>query len=185
MRRVERKQVLPLEQYESAREEFRQKAMLAKALRRVHVGEHLTFLFENHETTLYQIQEMLRAEKTTDEAHTKHEIETYNEILGEQGELGCTLLIEIDDPQKRDVLLRQWLKLPESIYIKTQEGTKVRPKFDARQVGEHRISSVHYMKFRLGDQIPVGVGCDLPDLSLEAALSPQQTAALCQDILAR
>jgi hypothetical protein len=185
MRRVERKQVLSLDKYEASRDDFRQKAMTAKALRRVHVGEHLTFLFENHETTLYQIQEMLRAEKTTDEAHIKHEIETYNEILGEQGELGCTLLIEIDDPAKRDVLLRQWLKLPEFIYVLTQSGSKVRPQFDARQVGEHRISSVHYMRFRLGDQIPVGVGCDLPDLTLEAALSAQQTAAFCQDILAR
>ena len=59
-----------------------------------------------------------------------HEIETYNEILGEQGELGCTLLIEIDDPQKRDTLLRKWLKLPEFIYIKTQSVNKVRPQFD-------------------------------------------------------
>jgi hypothetical protein len=185
MRRVERQQVLPLEQYEGKRDEIRQKAMLAKGLRRVHVGEHLTFLFENHETTLYQIQEMLRAEKTTHEQHIRHEIETYNEILGEQGELGCTLLIEIDEPQKRDDLLRRWLKLPESIYLKTQDGTLVRPQFDARQVGEQRISSVHYLKFRLGDQIPVAVGCDLPDLGLEAALTPQQTAALCQDILAR
>lgn len=185
MRRVERNQILPLDKYESLRNEFRQKAMAAKALRRVHVGEHLTFLFENHETTLYQVQEMLRTEKTTDEAHIRHEIETYNEILGEQGELGCTLLIEIDDPQKRDTLLREWLKLPEHIYIKTQSGSKVRPQFDARQVGEQRISSVHYMRFRLGDQIPVGVGCDMPELNLESALSPQQTAAFCQDILAR
>ncbi|MEY2988647.1 MAG: hypothetical protein RJB13_2168 [Pseudomonadota bacterium] len=185
MRRVERKQVLSLDKYESFREEFRQSAMAAKALRRVHVGEHLTFLFENHETTLYQIQEMLRAEKTTDEAHIVHEIETYNEILGEQGELGCTLLIEIDDPQKRDNLLRQWLKLPEFIYVKTQSGSKVRPQFDERQVGEHRISSVHYMRFRLGDQIPVGVGCDLPDLALESALTTQQISAFCKDILAR
>ena len=185
MRRVERSQIQPLDKYESTREEFRQKAMSAKGLRRVHVGEHLTFLFENHETTMYQVQEMLRTEKTTDEAHIMHEIETYNEILGEQGELGCTLLIEIDDPQKRDTLLRKWLKLPEFIYIKTQSGNKVRPQFDERQVGEHRISSVHYMRFRLGDQIPVGVGCDLPELNLESALSPQQTAAFCQDILAR
>lgn len=185
VRKVDRKNVLSLKEYENVREEFRAAAMKAKELRRVHVGEHLTFLFENHQTTLYQIQEMLRAEKTEDEAHIRHEIETYNEILGEQGELGCTLLIEIDTPELRQQLLSRWLDLPLSLYVKTQTGEKIMAAFDARQVGERRISSVHYLRFRLGDHIPVAVGCAHADLNTETPLQQAQTAALCQDLLAR
>jgi hypothetical protein len=184
-RKVDRKSVRSLKDYENVREEFRAAAMKAKELRRIHVGEHLTFLFENHETTLYQIQEMLRAEKTEDEAHIRHEIETYNEVLGDQGELGCTLLIEIDSPELRQQLLSRWIDLPRALYVRSQTGEKVMATFDSRQVGERRISSVHYLRFRLGDHIPVAVGCAHAELNVETALQPAQTAALCQDLLAR
>ena len=61
----------------------------AKAPRRVHVGGALTFLFENTDTIRYQVQEMVRAERMTREPDIRHELETYNELLGGQGELGA------------------------------------------------------------------------------------------------
>lgn len=164
---------------------MRAQLMKVKEPRRIHLGEHLTFLFENHDTTLYQVQEMLRAERIEDEAHISHEIETYNELVGEQGELGCTLLIEIDNVDKRAELLSRWTALPQNLYIKTQDGARVLALFDERQVGERRISSVHYLKFRLGDRIPVALGCQHPELTLEIALTPAQSAALCSDLMAK
>jgi hypothetical protein len=185
MRRVERKEVLSVAEYDKVRDQMRAQLMKIKEPRRVHLGEHLTFLFENHDTMLYQIQEMLRAERIEDDAHIKHEIETYNELVGEQGELGCTLLIEIDDAQKRADLLSRWISLPHNLYIKTQDGARIMAQFDERQVGERRISSVHYLKFRLGDKIPVAIGSQHPELNLETVLSSAQTAALCSDLMAR
>lgn len=183
MKRVTREEVLSRQDYEKKRDEFRKRVIAQKELRRVHLGEHLTFLFETHDTVLYQVQEMMRAESMDGEPEIRHEIETYNELIGEKGELGCTLLIEIDDPAKRADLLTRWKKLPDHLYLLTEQGKRVPALFDSRQVGETRISSVHYLKFRVGDQIPKALGCSHPELKLEAALKPEQKAALARDLI--
>jgi hypothetical protein len=181
MQKVTREELLDLATYDRERDRIREAAMRAKAARRVHVGP-LTFLFENRETTRYQIQEMLRAERLYREPEVVHELETYNELLGGPGELGCSLLIEIADPAERDVKLRAWLELVGHLYVKGPDGTKVRATFDPRQVGDDRLSSVQYLKFAVGSAAPVAVGSDLPALTVEAALSPEQRAALAQDL---
>jgi hypothetical protein len=184
MRPVRREELLDLTAYEKARPEVRARILEVKAQRRVHLGEALTFLFENAETVRYQVQEMLRAERIVKEEEIRHELETYNELLGGEGQLGCVLLIEIDDPRERDRKLREWLALPRHLYLKTAGGRKVRPTHDPRQVGEDRLSSVQYLKFDLGGEEPMAVGSDLPGLTLEAPLTAQQRAALAADMAA-
>jgi hypothetical protein len=119
------------------------------------------------------------------EAEVQHEIATYNELVGEAGELVCTLLIEIEDKEKRQELLSRWKDLPEAIYIKTSSGRTVPASFDRQQVGEGRISSVQYLKFRIGDDIPRGLGTNQSDIAAEAQLLPEQVAALVQDLISR
>jgi len=183
MKRVSREEVRKPGEYSAVREEFRRSVLAQKDTRRIHVGEYLTFLFENHDTVLYQIQEMIRAENITDEPEIHHEIATYNELLGDRGELGCTLLIEIDDPAKRSELLARWKDLPATLYIETQNEARVPAQFDPRQVGADRISSVHYLKFRPGDQVPKKVGCSHPGIDAETILTPEQILALCRDLI--
>jgi hypothetical protein len=125
---------------------------------------------------------MVRAEKMIREADIQHELETYNELLGGPGELGATLLIELTDPAERDAKLRAWLGLPERLYVKLEDGRKVRATFDPRQVGDDRVSSVQYLKFAVGGQVPVALGADLPGLEVEATLAPEQREALRQDL---
>ncbi len=182
MRPVRREEILPLEAYERARAEIRPAVLEAKRPRRIHVGEHLTLLFENTATIRYQIQEMVKAERMTREEEIRHELETYNELLGGKGELGATLLIEIPEPGDRDQKLRQWLGLPAHLYLKLEDGTRVRPAYDARQVGEERLSSVQYLKFDVQGRITVAAGADLPALTLETPLTPEQREALRQDL---
>src|ERR1043166_6519548 len=117
MKPVERSEIVDYLTYEDQRSAFRAEVMRAKASRRVHVGEHLTLLFENHTTIRYQIQEMIRAERIVRESDILHEIDTYNELLGDEGELGCTLLIEIPDPEVRGQMLHEWWDLPERVYL--------------------------------------------------------------------
>ena len=181
MKLVERKEIIDYVTYEEGRDAFREKIFAVKAPRRVHIGEYLTLLFENHQTMLYQIQEMIRAERMVKEADIQHEIDTYNEVLGGDGEFGCTLLIEIDDPSIREVKLKEWWRLPEKMYLLLEDGTRVWATFDERQRGEDRVSSVQYMKFDTGGRVPVAAGVDLPELQVEAALSEQQRQALSQD----
>jgi hypothetical protein len=181
---VARDEIVDYVTYEERRGEVRASAMRAKDARRVHVGPHLTFLFENHETIRYQIQEMTRAERMVKEADIAHEVETYNELLGGPGEVGCSLLVEIDDPAARAEKLTRWLALPKHLYARREDGSKAYARYDERQVGETRVSSVQYLKFVVGAKAPVAIGCDHPDPELdhETALTEAQRAALQADL---
>src|SRR5262245_3643320 len=182
MRTVQRSQILDRARYERTRS-FSQAAVLEiKRKRRVHVGECLTFLFENTTTIWYQIQEMIRAERIDQEADILHELETYNALLGAHGQLGCCLLIEIDDPILRDRRLRQWRALPAYVYLRCEGGATVRPTVDPTQIDERRISAVQYLKFHLDDWRPLSVGCDLPGLIAETKLTREQRDALNDDL---
>ena len=179
---VERKEIVDYVTYEEGRESFRAKVMAAKACRRVHLGGHLTLLFENHLTIQYQVQEMIRTEHTVREADILHEIETYNELLGAAGELGCTLLIEIDDPLIRAEKLQEWWCLPERLYLELEDGERIWARFDERQRGDDRLSSVQYLKFNTGGRVPAAVGVDLPELQEQIPLSADQRTALHEDL---
>ncbi len=144
-------------------------------MRRVHVAGVLTFLFENAATIRYQVQEMVRAERMTRDEDIRHELETYNELLGGKGELGATLLIELPDPAERDHKLREWLALPSHLYLELEGGEKVRSTFDPRQVGTDRLSSVQYLKFDVRGRTPIAVG--LRSAGARRALRPHARAA--------
>jgi hypothetical protein len=182
MRAPRREEILDLSTYERARAEIRPAVMEAKRRRRVHLGKVLTFLFENTATIRYQIQEMVRAERMEKEAEIAHELHTYGELLGGPGELGATLLIELPDPEERDRRLREWLSLPSHVFLKVEGGERVYPRFDERQVGADRLSSVQYLKFDVQGRVPVAAGSDLPALLVEAPLSAEQQEALRQDL---
>jgi len=182
MRPIAFEEILDLTAYERSRPQIQARAMAVKEPRRIHLGDALTFLFENRDTVRYQVQEMVRAERMVKEEDIAHEIETYNELLGGKGELGAGLLIEIDDPALRDRRLREWMGLPGKLYVRTASDRKVFATFDARQVGTDRLSSVQYLKFDTGGEVPVAIGSELPALKMEAELSPAQRAALSADL---
>ena len=182
MRKVQRSEIVDYQTYSDQREALRKAVMEAKRPRRVHVGPFLTFLFENAQTIHYQIQEMMRVEHIVRESDIQQEIDTYNAVLGDDGELGCCLLVEIDDKGERERLLRQWRQLPEHLFIRCDDGTMVRARYDRAQVSDEKISSVQYLKFALGARLPVAVGCDLPGIEVEATLTDDQRAALTDDL---
>jgi len=182
VRRVRRDEILDFVTYGERRDALRALALREKDARRVQVAEHLTFLFESTATIRHQIQEMVRIERIVREADVQHEIDTYNDLLGGPGELGCTLLVGIEDAAERDRLLAAWLQLPEHVYVLLDDGRKARARIDERQRGRGRLSSVQYLKFQVGRALPVAVGCDLPGLTAETPLEPAQRAALARDL---
>ncbi len=182
MKPVQRSEIVDYATYEESRGAFQKEVFAEKARRRIHLGECFTFLFENALTIRYQIQEMMRAEKIVKEKDIRHELETYNGILGGDGELGCSFMIEIDDPQKRDLKLREWIELPERIYAELPDGTKVRPSFDEAQRGDTRLSSVQYLKFPVNGTVPVALGIDLPGIEGRIHLTNDQRDALKEDL---
>jgi len=182
--RVERSEILDFVTYGEQREAMRDSALRAKSVRRVLVGEYFTFLFENHETVLYQVQEMMRIEQIVKEDDIRHELNTYNELIHPAGTVGCTLLVGIDDEQLRDQKLQEWMGLNEHIYAKLPDGRLARPTWDPRQVGDTRLSSVQYLSFPLGPEAPVAIGIEMPGIDAETELSDAQREALRVDLSA-
>jgi hypothetical protein len=182
LRKLERSEVVDFQTYVDGREATRALALAEKARRRIHVGEHLTFLFETTASVRYQVQEMMRLEQMVREKDIQHEIDTYNELLGGRGELGATLLIEIEDQASRDRKLRAWLGLPGHLFVRLEDGSQVRARWDAAQVGEDRLSSVQYLKFPVGDGVPVALGSDHPELRVEVQLTDAPRETLLSDL---
>ena len=182
MKTVQRSEILDYATYQENRGIFQKEVFSAKARRRIPLGDCLTFLFENALTVRYQVQEMMRAEKIVREKDIRHELETYNSILGGDGELGCCLMIEIEDPRERDLKLREWINLPKHVYAELQDGTKIYARFDPAQIGSDRLSSVQYLKFSVKGVTPAALGTDLPGCEDRAPLTNDQRAALQEDL---
>lgn len=182
MKPIERHEILDFVTYTEQRETLRASAIQAKSLRRVIVGDAFSFLFENRETVRYQVHEMMRVEQIIKEADILHEIATYSELLGSGGSLGATLLIGIDDERERAIKLRAWLGLLDHVYAELADGTRVRPRWDPRQVGETRLSAVQYLSFPLGGRAPIALGIDMPGMELATRLTDDQHAALQADL---
>ncbi|PCC71732.1 Protein of unknown function [Nannocystis exedens] len=186
MRAVQRAEIVDYVTYNEQRAQLREAALAAKRLRRVVVADCLTFLFENHETIRYQIQEMMRVEQIVRERDILHEIATYNELLGHGGDLGVTVLIGFDDPQERDLKLSRWQALPQHLYLVGEDGRRIRATWDPRQVSERRLSSVQYLKFAVQGAAPVACGVDFAgELVGETALTADQREALRADLAER
>lgn len=149
MKPIEREEILGLAEYEKVREHFRARVIAAKKARRVELGPKVSLVFENRDTVLLQIQEMLRTERITRPAAIQHEIDTYNELVPAAGELSATLMIAIPDKAERDAFLVAASGLEEHVWIAT--GTlRVGAKAAAREgATEGRTTAVHYLKFRL------------------------------------
>lgn len=179
---VARAEILDFVTYAEQRPEIQAEALAAKRLRRIVVAGCLTFLFENRTTIRYQILEMIRTERMVREKDILHELETYNELLGQNGELGVTLLIGLEDPAERDEKLRRWVDLLPHVYVRLEDGTRVRARWDERQISRERLSSVQYLKFAVGGQTPVACGVDFAgELVGETAFSAEQRAAIAGD----
>jgi hypothetical protein len=184
VKRVERSDLLDYVTYGEQRDAIRASALRAKSVRRIVVGEHFTFLFENRETVIYQVQEMMRIERIVKEDDIQHELDTYNELIHSTGTLGCTMLVGIDDEVLRDRKLQEWMGVNDHVYAKLPDGSLARPAWDPRQVGETRLSSVQYLSFRLGSEPPVAIGIETPGIDAETPLSDAQRGALRADLTA-
>ena len=183
MRLVQRSEIQDYQTYTDERPVTRPRILEVKEVRRVMLGSHLLFLFENHDTVWYQIQEMIRVEKIVRESSIQEEIDVFNGLLGGPGELGVVLLIAVPE-EIRPAKLSAWLDLLPTLYLKLENGDKARATWDPTQIGDTRLSSVQYLKFDVKGQCPVAVGCDHSDPSLfgEQNFTEEQIAALKSDL---
>ena len=148
MKKVDRGEVLGLADYEVIRERFRDRIIAEKKLRRVALGPRASAMFENHDTVLLQIQEMLRTERITREAAVLHEMETYNALVPGDGELSATLFLEIEEKDERERFLRDARGIERTIAL-VVGGARSPASWEPSRELEDRASAVLYVKFAL------------------------------------
>ncbi|MEK6694194.1 MAG: DUF3501 family protein, partial [Nitrospirota bacterium] len=146
--------VLPIEEYERLREAFRRRIIDLKQRRRLSVGNLVTVVFENRETVLFQIQEMVRAERILRPERVSEEVAMYNEQIPLAGELSATLMIEVTDPQ----LVKPVLDRLQGIDRGQTVGIRVGPHlvygvFEQGRSNEEKISAVHYVRFPVPEAV--------------------------------
>ncbi len=149
-RRIDRSDILPMAEYEAFRKAHRPDFVAQKRLRRLEVGPFATFYFESYQTMWWQVQEMLRIEKGGEE-QIADELAAYNPLIPQGAELVATLMFEIDDPIRRNLVLAR-LTGADSHVALTVGGEAVPGVPDdpeGRTKDDGKISSVHFLRFRL------------------------------------
>jgi hypothetical protein len=193
MNKVVLSEILDIAQYEKARDEFRRRIIGLKKNRRLPVGPMVTFVFENHDTILFQIQEMMRAERIVDDDAIRREVDTYNQLLPDENELAATMLIELPDAARiRDEITKfHGVNTGEATYVRVGDE-RLPGVFDAGQSDDHRISAVQYVRFRFSDALreafvtganPVRLVIDHPNYRHEALTSEAVREELAKDFL--
>lgn len=143
--------LMSLEDYSRARAEFRKKSISHKRLRTVHVGPHVTLLFEDRLTMQYQLQEVLRVEKIFEQADITEELSAYNPLIPDGSNWKATMLIEYEDEQERRRELNRLTDIEDKVWVQVADGNRVYAIADEdmeRERGE-KTSSVHFLRFEL------------------------------------
>ena len=193
MPKITRESLMTLEAYAKARKDFRAKVLEHKKPRSVHLGEHLTLLFEDELTIRYQIQEMLRIEKTFEEAGIEDELEAYNPLVPDGRNFKATLLIEYEDVEERRVALAKLKGIEDRLWVQVEGSPKVFAiaDEDLERENEHKTSSVHFVRFELTAEmaaalkygVSLSIGVDHPEYrASQEPVAPATRAALVKDL---
>ena len=152
MKKVSATEILPNNIYSEQRAEARKRIISIKKDRSINLGPLLRIVFENHDTVLFQIQEMLLVEGISDPQKVQEEIDTYNELLPAKNELSAVLFIEITSEDKvRETLDRlRGIDRQPSIHLVFPSG-KISAIFESDRSEDSKMSSVHYIRFPLGN----------------------------------
>ena len=149
-RKITPQDLMPLAAYEAARKSLKQQLIPIKKLRRVEVGPFATFYFENYATMWSQVMEMLRIEKGGDE-QTPGELAAYNPLIPQGDELIATLMLEIEDGNRRHATLLTLGGIEETIFLEIGSETigATPTEYDDRTTPDGKTSSVHWLRFKL------------------------------------
>jgi hypothetical protein len=183
-----------LYEYEKVRDAVRRETIALKARRRVAVGDRLSLLFENRLTVLFQIQEMIRAERIVADERVQDEIDVYNELIPGPGELSATLMIEIEDKQRIKPELDRFMGIDEGDHVWLQIGHgdaswAVSGLFEAGHSKEDKLAAVHFVRFAVPPAAraalavgPAAIAVEHPNYRARTELSAELRAALTEDL---
>ena len=193
MEKVTRESLMTLEAYAKARKDFRAQVLAHKKPRTLHLGKHLTLVFEDTLTIRYQIQEMLRVEKIFEEAGIQDELDAYNPLIPDGRNFKATMLIEYEDVNERKSALALLKGIEDRTWVRVEGLAPVYAiaDEDLERENDEKTSSVHFLRFELtpemADALKYGmalsIGVDHPHYQAAVdPVSPETRAALVKDL---
>jgi len=192
MAQISRDSLLTLEAYAKQRTEFRARVLAHKKNRTVRLGQHITLIFEDELTIRYQIQEMLRIEKTFEEAGIQDELDAYTPLIPDGTNLKATMMIEYEDPLVRKAELAKLKGVEDRVYVQVDGQSKVYAiaDEDLERENEEKTSSVHFLRFEFEPAAiaawkagaAVAMGIDHPNCASRLdEVAPQVQSSLARD----
>jgi hypothetical protein len=193
MPKITRESLMTLEAYAKARKDFRARVLAHKKPRAVHLGAHITLLFEDELTIRYQVQEMLRIEKTFEEAGIQDELDAYNPLVPDGRNFKATMLIEYDDVDERRAALAKMKGIEDRVWVQVEGAPRVYAiaDEDLEREDEQKTASVHFLRFELTKEmaealkygVALSIGVDHPAYTAAAdPVGSETRAALVKDL---
>ncbi|MBD1174007.1 DUF3501 family protein [Pelagibacterales bacterium SAG-MED01] len=190
-KKIQKEDIMPLDIYTKQRKALRKNIVEFKKNRRVSLGPYATFYFENYETMLAQVQEMLYIEKGGDE-QLNDELIAYNPLIPNGQELIATLMFEIDNPVSRATFLGKVGGIEEKVFMKIDgEVVKAVPEEDVdRTSAEGKASSVQFIHFKFNNKqiekfqsnsLQIELGIDHEEYSHTTKLTDLTQKSLSED----
>ncbi|HSN01248.1 MAG TPA: DUF3501 family protein [Rudaea sp.] len=192
MQKLDPADLYTLEAYARERPAFRARVLAHKQARSVHLGAHLTLLFEDRLTIQYQVQEMLRIERIFEPAGIQDELDAYNPLIPDGANLKATMLIEFPDPDVRARKLVELRDIEHRIALRIDNLAPIAAiaDEDMERSNEEKTSAVHFLRFELspahvaafkrGGDVELAV--DHPAYQGKTSLAGATHAALAADL---
>jgi hypothetical protein len=191
---ITRESLMTLEVYAKARPALRAEIIQHKKIRTIHLGNHLSLLFEDEKTLRYQVQEMLRIEKIFEEEGIQSELDAYNPLVPDGSNFKATVLIEYANEVERRAALARLIGIEDRLFIQVEGQPRVWAiaDEDLDRENEEKTSAVHFVRFELTPQMKQALkngaqmmlGCDHPNYPAHLEELPQETlVSLVKDLL--
>ena len=189
---ISRESLLSLESYSKQRKAWKEKIIPHKKARTVHVGNHVTLIFEDEFTIRYQIQEMLRVEKIFEEEGIAQEIEAYAPLVPDGSNWKATMMIEYTDINERRRELARLIGVEDRLFVEVEGHARVYAiaDEDMDRENDEKTSAVHFVRFELTPAMCASVkagagvklGCDHTHYLAHTQVAPETLASLAGDL---
>ena len=190
---IARESLLTLEAYSKRRNQFRAEVIAHKKHRTVHLGEHVTLIFEDELTMRYQVQEMLRIEKIFEEEGIQDELDTYNPLVPDGSNFKSTMMIEYASETERARALAKLKGIEDRMFVEVEGQARVYAiaDEDLERENAEKTSAVHLLRFEftapmkaaLKRGAQLNIGCDHPEyLAQLNEIEPETLASLVSDL---
>lgn len=187
MTKITPESLLSLEAYHKARPQMRERIIALRKRRTVHLGEHLTLIFEDEELMRYQVQEMLRVERIFEEEGIQAELDAYNPLVPDGSNFKVTMMIEYTNEAERRRALARMRGIEQRVFIEVEGQPRVYAiaDEDLERTTEDKTAAVHFLRFELTPAMrsalkagaQMKVGCDHKEYPIHVDGLPTETLA--------